>query len=324
MPNTLAHIGAQLPLTRILFSKVDPRWVTLGLLIPDLPWIYQRLVLYFLPTVSPIDVRAFVVVMSTPLFCMLFSAAIALLFRGSRWIFILLSLQCLLHLLLDCIQEKGGVGVPFFGPFDWQSFSWPLFPMDGWISTLLTCAGGCCILWLLRGKLPNSTLGFPGYRIRWRILGSTILVLIYTLAPLALMQNAVEANVHDLKLWSGSMPRTGMQAHFDRANFIPGPIVGVGEIQDVFNPEPIPIMGIDLQQRALISTIATFKDETTLVAGDYVIHPTGRRFWFTIAGLAGVALFWIYPCLKKIPDICPKLRDQTPPDSNPREPDASY
>jgi len=82
MPNTLAHIGAQLPLFQRLMPAADPRWIALGLLIPDLLWILQR-ILISTTTLDPVQVRAYVVSMSAPFFYLLLSAAISLPFRGN-------------------------------------------------------------------------------------------------------------------------------------------------------------------------------------------------------------------------------------------------
>ncbi len=298
MPNTLAHIGAQLPATQWIFRKADPRWAALGLLIPDLPWIFQRIIHIVAQDAPVIDVRAYVVVMSTPIFCLILSGAIALLFKGSRWVFFFLSINCIAHELLDAIQEKGGVGVPFFGPVHWQSYSWPVFPMDGWISTLLTVLGAITLIWVIVGKLKFPGIAFQENLTKARLWISTVLLMVYTIGPWFFMQAAIDGNVHDLKVWSGTIPRTGMQIHFDRANFHPGKEGLAGGITDNFNSEPIRIEGIESDVPVLISTIATFKNETTLVAGDYVVHPKGKRFWYTIAGLIGVGTLWIYPLIR--------------------------
>ena len=48
MPNTLAHLGVGGVLTRSLVPDADLRWVYIGCVIPDVPWILQR-VAYSLP-----------------------------------------------------------------------------------------------------------------------------------------------------------------------------------------------------------------------------------------------------------------------------------
>ena len=304
MPNTLAHIGAQLPLTRAVFKNVDPRWVAFGLLIPDLPWIFQRLIHMTLPHAPVIDVRAYMVVMSTPLFCLLLSAGISLLVQNSAIVFGILTLESLLHEFLDCFQQKGGVGIPFFGPFDWSSYSWPIFPMDGWISTLLTIAGILSLTLVFSGKTryPGPVL-FESRGLAWRISISIMFLGIYSIGPLLFAEAAIQGNVHDLAVWRGDIPRSGMQIHFDRANYTPGPVSGEGGITDDFNQVPIRILGINESKPVLVSTIATFSDPNTLTVEDYVVHPPGRRFWYTIAGLLGVLAIWAFPLFRKPADL---------------------
>lgn len=306
MPNTLAHIGAQLPVTRAVSSKVDPRWVALGLLIPDLPWIFQRLIHLVFPQAPAIDIRAYVVVMSTPIFCMLLSAGISLLVKNSALVFAILAVESLLHEFLDCFQEKGGVGVPLLGPINWTSFSWPAFPMDGWISNLLTLSGALVILLLLLGKWKYPTTIRPA-RTGWQWRAPVVILFLasYIIGPMAFKEAAIRGNVHDLAVWRGDLPRMGMQIHFDRANYVPGSKPGESGITDNFNEDPIRIIGIQEEQPSLISTIATFSDEETLIADDYVVHPPGRRFWYTITGLIGVGLIWLIPLFR--PGHGPKI-----------------
>ena len=42
MPNTLVHFGAQGAASHALRRRLDPRFVHLGCLLPDLPWILRR------------------------------------------------------------------------------------------------------------------------------------------------------------------------------------------------------------------------------------------------------------------------------------------
>lgn len=296
MPNTLAHIGIQLPLGKAINRKWDPRWIALGLLIPDLPWILQRIIDGLLPQISPISLRAYVVAMTTPLFCLFLCASIALLFRGAKSIFTILAVQSILHLLLDAAQEKGGVGIPFIAPFSWESYSFPLFSMHGWVSTLLTFSGIIFLILTLTGKLHFSKLDSFNFKKSIRISASALMFLIYIIAPFALSKQVIENNVHDLKTLSGDISRIGKSVHFDRAQFIPGK---PATLQDQRVATPVPIIGINLHQPATISTTAVFVDERTLQTESYIIHPSGLRFSYTLFGLLGVMILWIYPLLKK-------------------------
>ena len=292
MPNTLAHIGAQLPIGKAIRRNWDPRWIVLGLLLPDLPWILQRVALAVLPTLSPISIRAYVVVLSTPVFCTVLAAAIACCFEKGRTIFWILFSQSIIHLLLDAFQQKGGVGIPFLAPFSWHTYSFPAYSMNGWVTNLLTLSGLVILLLLLAGRIHFPKLNRLLIDKPLNLLLSLGLVAIYFSGPLLLHNGVMDANVHDLKLWKGDMPRVGETVHFDRARYVPG---DPGTIQDDFNPVPIPIIGVDFPHKTKISTEAVFINEDTLWTATYVVHPKGLRFSYTIVGLLGILLFWTYP-----------------------------
>jgi hypothetical protein len=44
VPNALAHLGVQGVATRALLRDADLKWVYIGCIIPDIPWILQRFV----------------------------------------------------------------------------------------------------------------------------------------------------------------------------------------------------------------------------------------------------------------------------------------
>jgi len=46
MPNTLAHIAIQAPLTRLGMKEAPLQWIAVGCIIPDIPWIVQRIFTY--------------------------------------------------------------------------------------------------------------------------------------------------------------------------------------------------------------------------------------------------------------------------------------
>jgi hypothetical protein len=307
MPNTLAHIGAQFPIGKGICRKWDPRWIALGLLLPDLPWILQRIALVIFPFLSPITIRSYVVVVSTPLFCIILAASIACLFEKGRSIFQILVFQSLLHLALDACQQKGGVGVPFFAPFYWQAFSFPIYSMNGWVTNILNMSGVLILLLVGSGKIRYPKLNSLALKRPGHLSLAVSLMLLYGIAPLLLRDQVIEANVHDLKVWQGEMPRSGAVVHFDRAHYFPGQ---PGGIQDDFNPTPIPILGIDYAVETDISTTAVFVDENTLQAGIWVIHPPGIRLAYTLIGLIGIGLIWMYPLIQPAPKGRYPIRDR--------------
>ena len=59
MPNTLVHFAAQGAASHALWRRLDPRFVYLGCLLPDLPWILRRAVVGFGLPVDTFDLRLY-------------------------------------------------------------------------------------------------------------------------------------------------------------------------------------------------------------------------------------------------------------------------
>ena len=57
MPNTLAHMGVARLTSLALFRDADAKWIYIGCVIPDIPWIIQRLVASILPGTNLLDLR---------------------------------------------------------------------------------------------------------------------------------------------------------------------------------------------------------------------------------------------------------------------------
>ena len=53
MPNTLAHLCVQGIATRSLIKDADLKWIYTGCVIPDVPWILQRVIRSAFVNVTP-------------------------------------------------------------------------------------------------------------------------------------------------------------------------------------------------------------------------------------------------------------------------------
>ena len=62
MPNTLAHIGVQGITTKSIFKFADLKWIYVGCIIPDLPWVLQR-VLKITNLFNLYDVRDYCIIL---------------------------------------------------------------------------------------------------------------------------------------------------------------------------------------------------------------------------------------------------------------------
>lgn len=129
MPNTIAHFAINGLFTRTIISHADFKWIYLGCVIPDLPWILQRIVKTLQLPVDLYDLRAYCVVQSSLLLCVFISIAFAMLAKQRSKVFIILIIGCLLHLLLDAVQIKWANGVQLLAPLNWNllrfDFFWP-------------------------------------------------------------------------------------------------------------------------------------------------------------------------------------------------------
>ena len=77
MPSTLVHLAAQGWISRALFRKADAKWVFLGLLIPDIPWIIQRAIRFLPIAPDPYTLKLYGLVQSSLAFGLLLAAAMA-------------------------------------------------------------------------------------------------------------------------------------------------------------------------------------------------------------------------------------------------------
>ena len=117
MPNTLAHIGVQGITTRSIFKFSDLKWIYIGCMIPDIPWIIQR----YLRTAQIFnlyDVRDYSIILATFLFSIIFSAAISFFSNNYKRVFFILVFSSLFHLLLDPLQIKWANGIHLFAPIN--------------------------------------------------------------------------------------------------------------------------------------------------------------------------------------------------------------
>jgi hypothetical protein len=116
VPNTLVHFAVQGAASRGLWQRLDPRWIYLGCLLPDVPWILRRLVVGFGLPVDAFDLRLYTMGLASLAGTLLLCAAVALLTAAPRLVLAVLGTGALLHLLLDATELKFGNGVHLVAP----------------------------------------------------------------------------------------------------------------------------------------------------------------------------------------------------------------
>lgn len=290
MPNTLVHIGIHLPITRGILRRADPKWILLGCVVPDLPWIFQRAAGVFPPAVNPVDLRLYATVQASLFFCLIFSAAAASLSLRPLRNFTILALGSALHLFLDAFQIKWGNGVHFFAPFSWQmtqfGLLWPESPVTGFFTLL-----GLGVLVFLGFRLGfrRSRNDAPIRPIRSNpLVGGLACLLLgtYFLLPLALLSGPERANNHFADTLRDKDNRVGKPIQLDRVPW--DPETGIR----VFSGDVLKADGLEDVLADTISIQGRFVSPNRIEVHRWQRHQAGLRNLASYMGLLGVAGVW--------------------------------
>lgn len=302
MPNTLAHLGIQTLASRAAIRAPDPKWIFLGCVIPDLPWIARRVVATFASGIDPIDLRLYAIVQATLVVSLLLCGALALVSQAPKKIFAILSLNTLLHLLFDALQTKWGNGVHLFAPVSWETWNLGLFWPESVVTLVVTVLGLGIIGWTFwRGV--EQPVGLCGNR-PVQILGAAVLLSAYLALPLALLRGAEASDTHFLRTLRSGPARAGQEIAVDRANFTRDER---GSRLRMYSGEEVAVIGRVPAQSAVVSVRGRFSDSSTLVIDELHVHAGRQRDLGSYIGLALVALAWLLPARQ------PRARD---PDRN--------
>ncbi|WP_417911690.1 hypothetical protein [Candidatus Electronema sp. TJ] len=193
MPDTLAHFGIQIIASKALFREADARWIGIGCLLPDLPWILQRAALA-LGWANPVGLRLYAVIQSSLFFSLLLAAALSLQAAQSRRVFLLLTWNCLLHLLLDPLEIKWGNGSLLAAPFSWQLTSFALFWPEDMPPRLLALLG--LLLFPAAAWLDIRRRELCFIRNKQRQAAGLLLLLLYILLPFGLFSGPLKKDNH--------------------------------------------------------------------------------------------------------------------------------
>ena len=145
MPNTLIHFAAQGAASHGLWRRLDPRWIFLGCLLPDVPWILRRAVVGFGLPVDTFDLRLYTMAQASLAFTLLLCAALAVLTAAPRLVFLVLGANALFHLLLDATEVKWGNGVHLAAPLSWRMTSFDLVVGESPVYLALTILGALLV-----------------------------------------------------------------------------------------------------------------------------------------------------------------------------------
>ncbi|WP_028583591.1 hypothetical protein [Desulfogranum mediterraneum] len=296
MPNTLAHLGVQLLASKALFKDSDTKWIALGCIIPDLPWILQRLAQGLFPGEEALSLRLYCIVQASLLCSLLLSAALSLLTPKANKLFLLLGFNCLLHLLLDSLQIKWANGVHLLAPLSWQLTSFNLFWPEHWLTTLFSLTGVIAVSyfgWSDRNRPAGLQLS-PR-----RCLGSVLLLAAYLILPLVFRAGPLAANNHFLATIAHRELRTGQDIQVDRGRYHPQE----GSLQ-LFTGERLQLSPPPLGAGECLSLQGTFLDGRT-VKVQALHHHSSRRDTLSRVGLFLVLFLWLLAIFAKAGRIRP-------------------
>jgi hypothetical protein len=278
MPNTLAHLGISGIMTRSVIKKADLIFIYVGAIIPDIPWIIQRLVSALNPHVNTYDLRLYCIVLASLFFSLILSAAIAFLIENSGRIFAILALGSLIHLFLDSIEIKWANGIHLFAPFSWKLFNIGIFWPEHIVIYIITALGLVYLLFQWRATILSTRVISFDHPIS--ILGAVVCFFIYFSLPLLFMNTVEEADNHFVKTLRNIEHRSGSYVEVDRG-FYSYSQKGSKYITP-FNEE-LKITNLNLSSSKIMSIRAKFLSKDQIEIIEYHIH--FNRDIFSYAGL---------------------------------------
>ncbi len=284
LPNTFIHIALQAPVSRIGYPRVELPWVLIGILIPDIPWIVQRLAI-MASIGDPFQIRLYCTLQASLFFSLLLALALASFARKHLPVFFVLAASSLLHLLLDALQIKWGNGVHFLIPLSFESthlgLVWPEHPL-GYIATL---AGILYLLFMLR------TMVGEGISLRkrpfwpWLVPGLAS----YLLLPLLFMAPLEHSNSNFLETVNTPSLRQGRPIEIDRSFYN-----AEERTVSLFTGESIAVEGVLPKKSAVVSLKGKFTTPHLIHSHTIHIHQKAYRDYASIAGIAVTAGIWLY------------------------------
>jgi membrane-bound metal-dependent hydrolase YbcI (DUF457 family) len=286
LPNTLAHVAAQGILARPALGGLNPRWLLLGCVLPDVPWIANRALLVLAPSLDAHALRLYVIAQASLACCVLLCGAFALLARRRRRVFLVLTSSAVLHLLLDASQTKWGNGVHLFAPLSWQEWNLELFWPENPLTGLLTLLGLGVSLWAIRASYRDP--------IVWvrpplaRVAAALALLVAYLGLPALWMDGPDRADSHSVRTLHEAAGRAGQRAAFDRT----GLHVSGGRAFLVVRGEEVALVGETLDRPARVSIRGRFI-EPHLFEVEEIHEHRFPRDQASYAGLALVAASWV-------------------------------
>ncbi len=288
MPNILAHVAVGGVLSRLAIPHVESKWIYAGCLIPDLPWILQRIAWSVDPGIDRYDLRLYATAQASLLGCLVFCAALATLARSPARVFIVLALNSLAHLLLDACQTKWGNGVNLAAPFTWETLNLELFWPESLLTLLLTASGiGFMVVDALRHGVDPIRPGCPS---TFRGLCAVLLIAAWLTLPIALARGAYDENTHFVRVLRESGGRAGQPIEMDRVSL---EHQSGSSCVTTFAREKILVSGSVPGTDGLVSLKGTFASRGEIQVSELHLHLPGIRDAASTVGLGMILTYWL-------------------------------
>lgn len=290
MPNTLVHLGIQSVSSKALFKGADFKWIALGCIIPDIPWILKRIAIFTGLGVNQYDLTQYASVQASLLFSLLLCGAVALVSSSPARIFLLLGTNSLFHLLLDATQIKWANGVHFFAPFSWQMTSFNLMWPENPINYGLTAAGIIALIYFgVKDRQKSTALTLkPG-----QLIGAILLLVLYFSLPIWLKSGPYNVDNHFAATIRSVEERAGKYIELDRSHYRQK-----DKTVKVFSREFIRVTGDQPSHDTLLSVQGRFTDNHTIHISKYHIHGPVRDASSALA-IVGIILIWLVAFVRK-------------------------
>jgi hypothetical protein len=294
MPNTLVHLGVQGIGSRLISKSIDLKWVFLGCLIPDIPWIMRRVVITLFPEVNSYDVTLYATVQASLLYCLLLSLVFALLSERTRFILGVLAANVVLHLLLDTVEIKWGNGVMFLAPLSWESTSFGWLWPDSLLIGVLSLIGLAVGIWVLVHPAAEPVrLRLTRYR---QSAIAIALFAVYAISPLNLLDGPKSANFQSIATLQDRDRRIGREVRFDRR---PYENRAEGDVVITLANEPLRVVGNIRATSPEVSLIGRFVDTGEIRIEKLHEYRFPWRNLSSYAGLGIVVLVWIVALIRE-------------------------
>lgn len=300
MPNTLVHFAAQGAASHALWRGLDPRFVYLGCLLPDLPWILRRAIVGLGLPVDTFDLRLYTMGLASLAVTLLLAAAVAAVTRAPRRVLAVLGLNALLHLLLDATEVKFGNGVHLLAPLSWRMTSFDLIAGESLVYLALSIGGALLVAWEI-ARLRRTPAVFDLHPRR--LASAATLVAAYLVAPLPFLGAIEASDSYSVKTLRERDARAGRVVNLDRTGFLATPAGGYVQL---WTGERVRATGALPTHDATVSLNGTFLESDVLRVDRLVEHRRSRD-WPSYLGLLLLALVFLRGALgpRALPSASP-------------------